>query len=152
MMSALSPGASGQRYKKKGNPASLRLVILHFPCAWHGPQPSSPLTPRPHWHVRLTRRLLSVAHESRTRNEKLDGFEFFTKEFHDFCASLSSSAPVWNPRPSIHGRVRMPENHSRVRPCEAQLFCCLTLSTATTTKHVQLDPLSAFTSPNCRLR
>jgi hypothetical protein len=38
----------------------------------------------------------SVAHESRTRNEKLDGFEFFTLEFHNFFASLSSSAFVWN--------------------------------------------------------
>jgi hypothetical protein len=37
-------------------------------------------------HVRAagkTARRNSVAHESRTRNEKLDGFEFFTPEFND---------------------------------------------------------------------
>jgi hypothetical protein len=42
----------------------------------------------------------SAAHESRTRNEKLDGFELFTSGFNDFFASYSSSAPVWNRVPS----------------------------------------------------
>jgi hypothetical protein len=42
MLSALSPGASGQNLYE----IHPRLIGLHCPCALHEPKPSSLLTPR----------------------------------------------------------------------------------------------------------